>query len=235
MLPDSATAVLDEAHAALDDTIRVGVLLPWANAIVETELPRLGLDRVVFHYARLVPASRTTGLDRRFLRELVSAVPAALEEVSRLPLATTLLACTSAGFAKEEEASLPVASAFDALVTTLNRMSINRIALVTPYPHWLTAIEVRAFMGRGIAVVAQSSLDHHDGYSQVSPAEIRSLIAQIGQTELTRTQAIVLSCTGWPTLGLLAELEKNFGITTLSSNLAIAIHAMVSNKIGTVA
>lgn len=234
MLPDSATAVLHEAHAALAGTIRVGVLLPWANVIVETELPRLGLDRVVFHYARLVPASRTTGLDHRFLRELVSAVPASLEEVSRLPLATTLLACTSAGFT-EEGTSLPVVSAFDALVTTLNRMSINRIALVTPYPHWLTAIEVRAFMRREIMVVAQSGLDRHDGYSRVSPAEIRCLIAQIGQAGLARAQAIVLSCTGWPTLGLLAELEDTFGMTTLSSNLAMAIHAMTSNKIGTVA
>lgn len=235
MLPDSATAVLDEAHAALADTIRVGVLVPWANAVVEAELPRLGLDRVVFHYARLVPASRTTGLDHRFLRELVSAIPGSLEEISRLPLATTLLACTSAGFAKEEEASLPVASAFDALVATLNRMSINRVALVTPYPRSLTAIEVRAFMGRGIVVVAQSSLDRHDGYSRVSPAEIRSLITQIGQTELARAQAIVLSCTGWPTLGLLAELEDTFGMVALSSNLAMAIHAMTSSGMGKVA
>lgn len=235
MLPESATAVLDEAHAALADTIRVGVLLPWANVIVEAELPRLGLDRVVFHYARLVPASRTTRLDHRFLRELVSAVPASLEEVSRLPLATTLLACTSAGFTEEGEAPLPVASAFDALVTTLNRMSINRIALVTPYPRWLTAIEVRAFMGRRIMVVAQSSLDRHDGYSQVSPAEIRSLITQIGHTELARAQAIVLSCTGWPTLGLLAELEDTFGMAVLSSNLAMAIHAIISSEMNKVA
>jgi maleate isomerase len=235
MLPDSAIAVLGDAHAALAGTIRVGMLLPWANAIVEAELPRLGLHRVVFHYARLVPASRTTGLDRRFLRELVSAVPASLEEMSRLPLATTLLACTSAGFTEEEGSSLPVASAFDALVTTLNRMSINRIALVTPYPRWLTSIEVRAFMGRGIVVVAQSSLDRHDGYSRVAPPEIWGLIARMGQIGLARAQAIVLSCTGWPTLGVLAELEDTFGMAALSSNLAMAIHAMASNEIGTVA
>jgi maleate isomerase len=82
MPPNSTTTVLAEAHAALTETIHVGVLVPWANAIVETELPRLRLDRVVFHYARLVPASRTTALGHRFLRELTSAVPTALEEVS---------------------------------------------------------------------------------------------------------------------------------------------------------
>ncbi|MGH3881898.1 MAG: hypothetical protein ACRDRY_15840 [Pseudonocardiaceae bacterium] len=234
MLRDSAIAVLNEAHTALADTIRVGVLLPWANAIVEAELPRLDLDRVIFHYARLVPVSRTTGLDHRFLQELVSAIPASLEELSRLPLATTMLACTSAGFIKDEEVSLPVASAFDALVTTLNRMSINRIALVTPYPCWLTAIEVRAFMERGITVVAQSSSGRDDGYSWIGPPEIRSLIAQIGRAELARAQAIVLSCTGWPTLDLLTELEDTFGMAALSSNLAMAIYAMTSNEIGTV-
>jgi maleate cis-trans isomerase len=45
----------------------------------------------------------------------------------------------------------------------------------------------------------------------------------------------VLSCTGWPTLGLLAGLEDSFGIAVLSSNLAMAIHAVTSSEIGTVA
>lgn len=226
--------MLDEAHAGLSEVIHVGVLVPWANAIVETELPRLGLDRVVFHYARLVPASRTTALDHRFLRELLSAVPAGLEEVSRLPLATTLLACTSAGFTEGRAVSVPVASAFDALVVTLNLMAIDRVALVTPYPRWLTAIEVRAFTERGITIVAQSSLNREDEYSQVSPGEIHSLIDRIDQADLDRAQAIVLSCTGWPTFDLLAELEETFSMAALSSNLAMAIHAMTITEIGTV-
>lgn len=232
---DFATTVLDKVHAALPETIHVGVLVPWANVIVETELPRLRLERVVFPYARLVPASRTTALDHQFLRELNSAVPASLEELSRLPLTTTMLACTSAGFTEGEKFSLPVASAFDALVATLNRMSIDRIVLLAPYPSWVTATEVRAFMERGIVVIAQSSLDRDDSYSRVSAAEIHSLINRIGQAELARAQAIVLSCTGWPTLGLLAELEGIFGMTVVSSNLAMAIHAMTRNEIGTVA
>lgn len=232
--PDSATAVLDEAHTALLDTIHVGVLVPWANTVVEAELPRLGLRRVVFHYARLVPAGRTTSLDHRFLQELNSAVPTALSELSRLPLTGMLLACTSAGFT-EEGLSHSVVSAFDALVTTLSRMSIDRIVLVAPYPRWLTAIEVRAFMSRGIIVLAQSSLDRDDGYSRVGPAEIQEMLAQVRPAELAGAQAIVLSCTGWPTLDLLAELESSFGMPVLSSNLAMAIHAVSNNEIRIVA
>lgn len=224
--------MLDEMHAALPDTVHIGVLVPWGNTVVEAELPRLGLGRVVFHYARLVPASRTTSLDLRFLRELNSAVPAALEELSRLPLTGTLLACTSVGFTDEEGLSPPVASAFDALVATLNRMSIDRILLVTPYPCWLTTIEAGAFTRRGIAVLAQASLGRDDGYSRVSPAEIHSMLAQIGPTELAGAQAIVLSCTAWPTLGVLGGLEDSFGIPVLSSNLAMAIHAITSNENG---
>ncbi|MGH4021240.1 MAG: hypothetical protein ACRDT0_18830 [Pseudonocardiaceae bacterium] len=150
-----------------------------------------------FHDARLVPASRATSLDLRFLRELNSAVPAAIRELSRLPLAGTLLACTSAGFTEEEGLSLPVASAFDALVTTLNRMSIDRILLVTPYPRWLTTIEASAFTRRGIVVLAQASLDRDDGYSRVLPAEIHSTLALISPAAPAGAQAIVrAACCG---------------------------------------
>jgi len=232
--PDSSAFVLKEAHEALLGTVHVGVLVPWANTIVETELPRLGLHRVVFHYARLVPASRTTGLDNRFLRELVSAIPEALTALSRLPLVRTLLACTSAGFT-EAGHTLPVVSAFDALVTTLTRMSVDRIVLIAPYPRWLTAIEARAFEERGFAVLAHSSLDREDSYSQVSPIEVQSLIAKISASELAGAQAMVLSCTGWPTLGLLTDLEDTFSIPALSSNLAMAIQAMAGDEIGAAA
>ena len=42
-----------------------GVLVPWANIVVEAELHRAPGSSVTWHYAQLVPASRTTGLARR--------------------------------------------------------------------------------------------------------------------------------------------------------------------------
>lgn len=96
---------------------------------------------------------------------------------------------------------------------------------------WLTAIEARVFKAWGIVVLAQSSLDRDDEYSRVNPLEIRSLIAQINRADLSRAQAIILSCAGWPTLDLIARFENSFGMTVLSSNLAMAIHAMTRTRL----
>src|SRR5687768_18335226 len=63
---------------------RSGVLVPWANVAVETELPCLGQEAVVWHYARLAPANGSTALDDDFLEGLLGAVPGALHQLSRL-------------------------------------------------------------------------------------------------------------------------------------------------------
>lgn len=98
MRPKSALDLTTAAHTMAGRTLHVGVLVPWANTVVEAELPQLRPDDVVFHYARLVPPDQSTVLDEGFLDGLRAAVPSALASMSRLPLETVLLACTSAGF-----------------------------------------------------------------------------------------------------------------------------------------
>jgi len=40
-----------------------------------------------------------------------------------------------------------------------------------------------------------------------------------------KAEAIVLSCTGWPTFGLIRALRRRLGKPVISSNLAMAWHA----------
>ncbi len=226
MRPESSLALLRREHDRIDRDIHVGVLVPWVNTVVETELPRLGLERVIFHYARLVPASATTALDEAFLSGLLAAVPDALSQLERLPLAAVLVACTSAGFAVREVHPVGVATAFEALAATLTRRGVERIALATPYPSAVTDREVEAFARRGIAVTASASLDLDDGYAMVTAGDIRSLLDLVDLATLTQADALVLSCTGWPTLSLVPELEATLGLPVFSSNLAVAMHAI---------
>lgn len=226
MRPSSSLALLRGEHDRIDRDIHIGMLVPWANSVVETELPRLGLDRVVFHYARLVPSSRSTALDATFLSGLVAAVPDALSQLARLPLSAVLVACTSAGFAVTDACPVGAATAFDALVATLRRLGAGRIVLATPYPDAVTTREVESFADEGITVLAAVSLGRDDDFATVNENDIRALIHQFDPATFAHADAVVLSCTGWPTLPLVPELEASTGRPVLTSNLALAIHSI---------
>lgn len=206
-------------------TARVGMLLPWANQVVESELPRLGLRHTVFHHARLVPASRTTAVDDSFWHGLRDAAGAAMDSMIHLPLDLTVLACTSAGFTGGQPLPAGVVTAFDALTDTLTAVGALRVVLATPYPQDVTDAEAAALGEVGIEVTARVCLGLADGYPDVTPDKIRTILHRLPCGPIRAADAVVLSCTGWNTLGLLPELERELGTPVLSSNVAMALHA----------
>jgi maleate isomerase len=217
--------------------VHAGVLVPWANTVVEAELHRVTGQSVIWHYARLVPTSRTTGLDARFLQGLLDAVPAALAQLSALPLRYAYLACTSAAFmypeiadAMQQKASVVLVTAFDAIMTSLRELAAGHIALVTPYPDEVTAAEARMFRRNGVAVTGCVSLGTGDHYDTITGKQVKELIGKVSCAAMDEAEAIVLSCTGWPTLDLIPELQKNTGKPVISSNLAIGRHAQQAKE-----
>jgi maleate isomerase len=209
-----------------------GVLVPWANTVVEAELHRATGNSVTWHYARLVPASRTTGLDARFLEGLLEAVPAALAQLSALRLRHVYLACTSAAFMYPEitelaqrEASVVLVSAFDAITAALSKLAASRIVLLAPYPDEVTDAEARMFSRSGVAVTGRASLGLADGYDMVTREQVKKLIQRVSRAAIGEAEVIVLSCTGWPTFDLIPEIQRELGMPVLSSNLAIGLHA----------
>ncbi|MFI0242825.1 hypothetical protein [Streptomyces sp. NPDC016845] len=212
----------DPVAAAQPGLRHVGVLLPWANQAVEEELPRLGEPGVVFHYARLVPASRTTAVDNSFWHGLRAATTDALDSMHHLPLDTTVLACTSAGFTGGPALPPGVITAFDALTALLHRHRLARIVLATPYPQPITRAEATALGEHGIDVLAQASLGLDDGYPHISPKQILDLCASLPPAALAAADALVLSCTGWRTLTAATALQARLPIPVLSSNRALA-------------
>ncbi|MFE3737728.1 hypothetical protein [Streptomyces sp. NPDC059134] len=211
--------------AAADHTARAGLLLPWANVAVETELARLGLRHTVFHHARLVPASRTTAIDASFWHGLREASAQALDSLAHIPLDAVMLACTSAGFTDGPPLPSGVFTAFDALVQALNEAAVADVVLVTPYPAPVTEAEAAALADAGVKVLAHASLGLADGYPEVTPEQILALVGQLPEDAVGSAEAVVLSCTGWHTLPVITDLEHRFGKPVLSSNLAMALLA----------
>lgn len=208
---------------------RMGVLVPWANTMVEDELPSWS-DRTAWHYARLAPPSGTTALDEDFLQGLMDTVPAALHQLSALPLERVYLACTSAAFTRPDQltelskaSALPVVSAFDAIVDHLTTFDLTRITLATPYPQAITDAEVAQFAARGITVLNAVSLDLLDGYADIPTRQITEPALQAASR---CGDAVVLSCTGWPTRAAVSILRHRLDRPVISSNSAIALHAL---------
>lgn len=224
-LPDGSLATLAALDAAADRTVRVGLLLPWANVAVETELPRLGLRNTAFHHARLVPASRTTAVDESFWHGLRAASAQALDSLSHVELDAVVLACTSAGFTGGPSLPTGVSTAFDAVIGGLAARGLTRVVLATPYPAAVTEAEADAFGEAGIDVLGHASLGLDDGYPQVTSDWILALVDRLPKQAVGAAEAVVLSCTGWHTLQAVAELEGRLRVPVLSSNLAMALLA----------
>ncbi|MEU7022774.1 hypothetical protein ABZ990_19245 [Streptomyces sp. NPDC046203] len=224
-LPDGSLASLAALDAEADRTVRVGLLLPWANVAVETELPRLGLRNTVFHHARLVPASGTTAIDKSFWHGLREASTGALDSLAHIELDSVIVACTSAGFTGGPPLPVGVTTAFDAVLAALAADDITRVVLATPYPAEVTEAEAAAFAEAGIDVLEHVSLGQDDGYPEITTDSVLTLVDGLPQHAVEAAQAVVLSCTGWHTLRAVEELEQRLRTPVLSSNIAMALSA----------
>jgi maleate isomerase len=203
------------------------------EAVVEAELHQVTGGAVTWHYSRLVPDSRTTTLDDRFLTGLLAAVPGALAQLAALPLARAYLACTSAAFMHPSLArrapggsAVRIVSAFDAITAALAGLHAARVALLTPYPDDVTATEAARLGDAGFSVTCAAGLGLGDGYGTITPRQITGLARSVDRAAIGGADAVVLSCTGWPTLGLIPALEHELGRPVISSNLAIGRHAL---------
>jgi maleate isomerase len=220
--------------------VRLGLLVPWANVAVETEVPLLLAEPewVSWHFARLMPASRTTALDDEFLIGMVDAVPHALEQLSHLRLSGVGFACTAAAFrhhARLEQRvgqatlDLQVISAFQAICFVLTWLGVSSVTLITPYTTAVSVSEAHALTAAGFEVIDLVTLGLDDGFDQVQAERlVQARLSVQNDSDIT-----VISCTGLHTLRAIQTLEEH-RIGAVSSNscltAALALQAAEGNR-----
>ena len=207
-------------------TVRIGLVVP-CDLTLDREYWDLAPDDVSIHITRT--GFHDGGLTLEFVRGVsdLGELAYATRSLSKIEPAVIGYACTSGSFIKglAGEATIRdtmLANGAPSAVTTsgamleaLRHLGVRRVGLGTPY-----ALEIAEFLppfvrDAGFEPVSLANLELPDVMDDIAADAVRELAALAYRPE---AEAIFLACTGVPTIGLLAELSRRYGVPVLSAN-----------------
>jgi maleate isomerase len=205
-----------------------GILTPQANTTVEAEMRVLLPREIASVVARLTCPS---GDSRERLLQYFRGAHDTLAQFDTAPIAIAAFACTGSTYlvgADVESASfgrarVPMVSAASAVERALKALHARKIALLSPYPEWLTQACVAFWRSREVEVVSLATppgdrSDTRRIYS-LAAADAHDGLARL---DCSHAEAVLISGTGMPTLEAIAHAGGSLPV--LSSNLCLAWH-----------
>ena len=143
----------------------IGVATPQANPTVEPEFQALAPDGVGVYVTRLTSQAKNSRLRlKNYLRQISRAAAS----FDTLPIGVLGFACTGSSYllGRSEEARLveaagspfPVITATRAIESALADLGARKIALISPYPDWLTEASVDFWRDGGYDITAVSRI-----------------------------------------------------------------------------
>lgn len=210
------------------------VLTPQANTTVEPEMQVLLPGTVLT--ARCTGTSRDS---RQRLMDYIDRLDATLACFDTAPIRAAGFACTGSnylvGLAEEErrfraaslEKGFPVISATQAIRQCLDVLAAKRIAMLSPYPDWLTEAAHNYWRNAGYAVTVNRLPAESPDTRSIYKLTSGRVVEAIKNIDLEGCDAVLLSGTGMPTLHTLTanplvSARQDAAVPVLSSNLCLA-------------
>lgn len=130
-------------------------------------------------------------------------------------------------FARIREARPGIActTPITAAVAALRALDAPRIALVTPYIASINQLFTDYLQARGVAVPVVGTFNHADD-NEVARIDADSVVKAIETVGATDVDAVFVSCTSLRVAALIPGLEQRLGKPVISSNYAMAWHAL---------
>jgi len=211
---------------------RIGVLVPAGNPTVEPEFYRMAPAGVTIHFARLDSGAGAPGtpeaMEQRTLGYL-DALPGAVRSLAHLRPAVLVLAHTAVSYLNRavgeaalvarltELAGTPATTAAGAITAGLRRLGAKRLALATPYPESISAAGRAFWQASGFEIVGYHRLR---GVVNIYE-ETEERADMLGRAaDVPEAEAVLISGTGLPTLGIIDRLERDLGKPVVTSQQA---------------
>ena len=216
---------------------RIGFLLPPGNPTVEPEMMELAPPGVSLHFTRM-SASGAAGTHEGQEERNRSQV-ASVDEATRLLAMTaprvivlahtatsyTLGQAAEADLVRRQEAASGTrfVTAFGCVLEALASLGGRRIAYATPYAADLTEKGRDHLQLHGFDVVGVARLQ---GVKNIYEETTGRAYAVGREADRPEAEAVFLSGTGMPTLGMLQMLEDDLGKPVISAASAMMWHAL---------
>jgi maleate isomerase len=227
---------------------RIGLIVPSSNTTMETELPEIfGRQsaatghRYTFHSAR----ARMKNVTRDELLAMVGKAADCAAAVADADVDVIAYACLVAVMAQGPNAHVEsesvisnaaaatghpaaVTSSAGALVRTLHRLGVDRIAMVTPYMKPLTQMVRDYITATGIEVLDAVSLEVADNLAvgRLDPRQLPTIARGLRREG---ADAVVLSaCVQMPSLPAVRMVEDELGLPVITAATATAYEILMS-------
>jgi maleate isomerase len=204
----------------------VGVLPPQANTTVEAELGVLLEPEVAMIVSRLTCFEQDS---RARLLGYFHGVEAALRAFDVARPGVVLFACTGStylvGLDEEDRRfaaqGLPILSAARAALKALDALGAKRLALVSPYPAWLTEACVAFWQAQGMTIAAvRAPVGDRSDTRRIYDLGSAQALKEIRALADAKADCILVTGTGMPSLAAIAKARVK--VPVLSSNLCLA-------------
>lgn len=213
----------------------IGLVVLATDHTIEYEWRKLlAADGVAFYESRIHNSPDITPETLAQMDELIAPGVALIRPGERIDVVA--FGCTSASMVLGEEhvgeriretrPGVLYTTPITAARVGLEALGTRRIALLTPYVRRINEA-MRDYLGaRGIEVVRMGSFEHPDDneVARIDAASVRSATLELGRRD--DVEAVFVSCTSLRLVDDIAAIEAQLGKPVMSSNHAMAWHAL---------
>ena len=210
---------------------KLGLITPPTNTVNEAEWMHMMPEGITFHTHRMPLHPDTTSPEGKagLMRDL-EGVFAMLNQARVDAIA---YACTAGSMINPVEAlpeslsrsmGVTAVTTSAAIIRALKALGVVRLSVATPYHDKLNHHETEFLHENGFAVDRLIGLgigaSGPSDYVRIAQTPLEKVAAHVREAFVPGSEAILITCTDFPTLPLIPRLEDEFGVPVVTSNQA---------------
>jgi maleate isomerase len=210
---------------------KIGLIVPPTNTVNEAEWQMMVPEGVTVHTTRMPLHADTTSVQGE--QDLYADISRAVGDLAQARVDVIAYGCTAGSMVQpvarledyiKQVTGIAGITTAAAIVRALSILGITRLAIATPYHDVLNDHEVAFLQNQGFDTLSIRGLGLGAGgvheYIQIAQTPVPDIMDHVILADVNDAEAMLISCTDFPVLTIISELEQRLGKAVVTSNQA---------------